>query len=217
MGRKKLIRLEANIGRSNLFQDTHPDYLNMKGNWRKKYFSNENPIVVELGCGKGEYSLAMAAANPTKNFIGIDVKGDRLSVACEKADNLMLNNLAFIRANILELRKFFDVAEINEIWLTFPDPHIRKRDYKRRLTFTRFLKIYKEIIIQNGLLHLKTDSTELFEFSLDSLKELGVSNLQYTTDLYTSELLEIAGTIKTRFEEIFTEKGFKINFLYCNL
>ncbi len=217
MGRKKLLRLESNITRSNLYQDTRPDYFSIKSNWHKDFFRNDKPIVLELGCGKGEYSVALAQMYPDKNFIGVDVKGDRLAVGCEKADTLMLNNLAFLRCNILQIEQFFSENEVSEIWITFPDPHIRKRDIRKRMTHERFLKMYQNIMHSGGLLHLKTDSLPLFQFSLESLQAFGVADLDYTYDLYNSSMKDIAKNIRTRFEEIFTEKGFNIKFLMCKM
>jgi tRNA (guanine-N7-)-methyltransferase len=217
MGRKKLERILSNQYRQNLFQSTHPNFLQLKGNWRKQYFKNENPIVLELACGNGEYTIGMAEKFPEKNFIGIDLKGDRLAKGSESASALGLNNVSFLRTNILELEQFFDQNEVDEIWVTFPDPRARIRDYKRRLTYSRFLAIYKKVLKPNSLFYLKTDNIDFFNFSIESLNEFGVIALETTTDLYQSYLKEIALGIKTRFEQIFTDKGFKINFLMCKI
>jgi tRNA (guanine-N7-)-methyltransferase len=215
MGRKKLERIITNKDRINLFQSTHPNFLKMKGRWNIDYFENANPIVLELGCGKGEYSLGMAQMFPDKNFIGIDIKGDRLAVGSDNAVANNIRNLAFLRTDILALEDFFDKNEVSEIWITFPDPRTRLRDAKRRLTYTRFLMIYQQFLKPDSFLYLKTDNLPFFEYSLESLKNFGVKDMQFTYDLYHSDLLEIAFNIKTRFEEIFTGKGFKINFLRC--
>jgi tRNA (guanine-N7-)-methyltransferase len=217
MGRKKLIRIESNKERENLFQSTHPNFLDLKGKWSSEYFKNNNPIVLELGCGKGEYSIGMAEKFSDKNFIGIDIKGDRLATGSDKAIEMSLNNIAFVRTNILEIGTFFMKDEVSEIWITFPDPRARLRDFKRRLTHTRFLNLYKSILKTNSKLYLKTDNIDFFEFSIDSLKEFGASDLEFTNDLYNSDLKNIALGIKTRFEQIFTDKGFKINFLHCTI
>jgi tRNA (guanine-N7-)-methyltransferase len=213
MGRKKLERILSNKDRDNLFQSTHANFLELKGNWHKEYFKNKNPIVLELGCGKGEYSVGMAQMFPNKNFIGIDLKGDRLAVGSQTAMDLQLENIAFLRTNILELESFFSPKEVCEIWITFPDPRTRLRDFKRRLTYQRFLNMYKNILADNSSLYLKTDNLDFFEFSLQSLLDFGVKDLEKTYDLYNSDLKDISLGIKTRFEEIFTNKGFKINFL----
>lgn len=215
MGRKKLARIISNRERENLFQSTHHNFLELKGRWNSEYFKNDNPIVIELGCGKGEYSVGMAKMFPNKNFIGIDIKGDRLAVGSENAFELELNNVAFLRTNILELESFFDKNEVSEIWITFPDPRARLRDAKRRLTHERFLNYYKNILKEKSLIYLKTDNIDFFNFSIDSLKSFGITYIEITNDLYNSDLKDISLGIKTRFEEIFVNKGFKINFLRC--
>jgi tRNA (guanine-N7-)-methyltransferase len=214
MGRKKLERILSNQHRQNLFQSTHPNFLNLKGNWQQ-FFGNSNPIVLELGCGKGEYTIGMAQLFPDKNFIGIDIKGDRLAVGSEQAIMLNLNNIAFLRTNILELEQFFATNEVSEIWITFPDPRTRLRDFKRRLTHDRFLTYYKNILKSGSYLYLKTDNLDFFNFSLESLKAFGARAIETTNDLYNSELKDVSLGIKTRFEEIFVNKGFNINFLRC--
>jgi tRNA (guanine-N7-)-methyltransferase len=216
MGRKKLARIISNKERENLFQSTHSNFLDLKGKWNSDYFKNDNPIVIELGCGKGEYSVGMATMFPNKNFIGIDIKGDRMAVGSENAFELELKNVAFLRTNILELETFFDKNEVSEIWITFPDPRARLRDAKRRLTHERFLNYYKNILKENSLVYLKTDNIDFFDFSIDSLKTFGIANIETTNDLYNSGLKDISLGIKTRFEEIFVNKGFKINFLRCD-
>lgn len=215
MGRKKLERILSNKFRDNLFQSTHPNFLELKSNWDSAYFKNKQPIVLELACGKGEYTVGMAQMFPHKNFIGIDLKGDRLAVGSENAMSLGLENVAFLRTNILELEQFFAENEVAEIWITFPDPRTRLRDYKRRLTYERFLSMYKHILSENSLLYLKTDNLDFFEFSLGSLKNFGINDIEKTYDLYNSALKDVSLGIKTRFEEIFTGKGYKINFLRC--
>lgn len=216
MGRKKLERIISNKDRNNLFQSTHQEFSALKGKWFE-YFKNNNPIVIELGCGKGEYAIGMAKMFPEKNFIGIDLKGDRLAVGSEQAIEFDLNNIAFLRTNILELEDFFDINEVSEIWITFPDPRARLRDAKRRLTYERFLKLYKNILKPNSTIYLKTDNIDFFNFSIESLQNFGVKEIATTNDLYQSTLKDISLGIKTRFEEIFVGKGFKINFLRCIL
>jgi tRNA (guanine-N7-)-methyltransferase len=173
--------------------------------------------VLELACGKGEYSNSLAAVYHHKNFIGIDVKGDRLAVACQNADSRNLKNVAFLRANILQILDFFEENEVQEIWITFPDPRTRVRDARRRLTHKRFLEMYRTILSHNGLLYLKTDNRPFFDFSLEQLNDFTISDLKYTYNLYESDLRDVAHHIKTRFEEIFTAKGFDINFLSCRI
>ncbi len=214
MGRKKLERILSNRDRTNLFQSTHEQFNGLKGHW-STFFKNNNPIVLELACGKGEYSIGMAERFPDKNFIGIDLKGDRLAVGSELALEKGLENVAFLRTNILEIEQFFATNEVSEIWITFPDPRARLRDEKRRLTHHRFLNYYKNILKSDGILYLKTDNIDFFNFSISSLHAFGIKDILSTNNLYTSDLKDIALGIKTRFEEIFTKKGYTINFLSC--
>lgn len=217
MGRKKSFRIEQNKIQENVIQEGKPLFTTIKNQWGTVFFKNNNPIVLELGCGKGEYTVGLAKLFPEKNFIGIDIKGDRIAVGSEKATEIGLNNVAFLRTKIHELESFFDENEISEIWITFPDPQVLQSGERRRLTNPRFLEIYKKILKQDGCLHLKTDSSSFFDYTLKTLNNFGVRELTYTTDLYSSSLNVRHYGIKTRFEEIFTAKGFSINYLYCYL
>jgi tRNA (guanine-N7-)-methyltransferase len=217
VARKKQERMVSNIDRENLIEAQKPIYNTIKGNWNKEMFENENQIVIEMGCGRGEYTVGMAKMFPEKNFIGIDLKGDRIAVGSDQATDLGLKNVAFLRANALFLPDLFAENEVSELWITFPDPRARLRDARRRLTYTRFLEIYKTILKPGSYLFLKTDNDLFFDFSRSSLEEFGVNELQATHDLYSSELIAESLNIKTRFEEIFTSKGFKIKFLRCRI
>ncbi len=190
-------------------------YENIKGNWNSIFFQNENPIVLEIGCGKGEYTIGLAKLFPEKNFIGIDIKGDRIAVGSNNAIVQDLKNVGFLRIKVQDLISFFEKDEISEIWITFPDPQPLKSGIKRRLTNDRFLEMYKSILIEDGILHLKTDSELLFDYTLERLEAFGTKDLVFTKDLYQSDLNVRHFGIKTRFEEIFTNKGFLINYLYC--
>jgi tRNA (guanine-N7-)-methyltransferase len=215
MSRTKIKKFEHNAQADNVIELGKPLFEIIKGQWNNVVFNNTNPIVIELGCGKGEYSVGLAKIFPEKNFIGIDIKGDRIAVGSQRAAEANLGNVAFLRTDILSIENFFAPDEISEIWITFPDPRIRKRDIKRRLTYVRFLEMYKKILKDKGILHLKTDNEPFFDFSIESLQEHGFKDLIYTKDLYTSDLAPRGYEIKTRFEEIFTEKGFLINYLEC--
>ncbi len=190
-------------------------YENIKGNWNSIFFQNENPIVLEIGCGKGEYTIGLAKLFPEKNFIGIDIKGDRIAVGSNNAIVQDLKNVGFLRIKVQDLISFFEKDEVSEIWITFPDPQPLKSGIKRRLTNDRFLEMYKSILIEDGILHLKTDSELLFDYTLERLEAFGTKDLVFTKDLYQSDLNVRHFGIKTRFEEIFTNKGFLINYLYC--
>ncbi|PWK27083.1 tRNA (guanine-N7-)-methyltransferase [Arcicella aurantiaca] len=215
MSRKKEIRFKQIQDNDNVLQEGKPLFSSIKGNWNEHFFKNSNPIVLELGCGKGEYTVGLARLFPEKNFIGIDIKGDRIAVGSNKALQEGLSNVGFLRAKAHDLEIFFLENEVSEIWITFPDPHHLQSGVKRRMTNERFLEIYNKIIKEEGTLHLKTDNRPFFDYSLDTLTDFGVKHLTHTFDLYQSDLNVRHYGIKTRFEEIFTDKGFSINYLSC--
>ncbi len=215
MSRKKTPRFELSKRLDNVLEPGKVLFDEIKGNWHHAFFKNTNPIVLELGCGKGEYTVGLAGIFPEKNFIGIDIKGDRIAVGAKKAFDAQMPNVGFLRTKIHDLVNFFAPNEVAEIWVTFPDPHPLKSGIKKRLTYPRFLALYQEILQADGLFHLKTDSTLLFEYSLDILQEMVVRDLIYTDNLYASELNVRHYGIKTRFEELFTAKGFDIKYLSC--
>ena len=189
--------------------------MSCKGNWRTDYFTNDNPIVLELACGKGEYTVGLAQAYPNVNFIGVDIKGDRMARGSAIAQTKLLDNVAFLRTDIIYLRDFFTDGEVDEIWITFPDPQPRPKQEKHRLTHSRFLAMYEQVLAPSGTLHLKTDNPELFAYSVDSVKQFGFQDLLITTDLYTSPLNDIHLGIKTKYEQLFYNQGFTINYLQC--
>lgn len=213
MARKKLIRFQENTEKPNLLEPGKPLYETIKGNWLTAYFKNEYPIVVELACGRGEYTTGLAAQIPSKNFIGVDVKGDRLWKGAVVAESQGLQQVAFLRTQIQQLDNFFAPGEISEIWITFPDPRPKERDDKRRLTHPKFLQLYQQLLTPDGLVHLKTDNADLFDYSLQALKEFGVRDLQFTQDLYHSELMTYHYGIKTKYEQKYASEGVKINYL----
>jgi tRNA (guanine-N7-)-methyltransferase len=213
----KLERFRVVAERDNVLQAGKELYFLVKGKWNELYFKNSNPITIELACGRGEYSVNLAGLFPNRNFIGVDVKGDRLWKGSTWAIERKLSNVGFLRADILGLATFFAPAEIDEIWITFPDPRPRKRDIKRRLTSGRYLDIYKSLIKKGGLVRFKTDNTALFDFTLEVLAErTDIQNLEYTKDLYVSPLRAECHDIKTRYEEMFTAEGETIKYLRFN-
>jgi tRNA (guanine-N7-)-methyltransferase len=213
----KLERFRVVAERDNVLQTGKELYFQVKGNWNTLFFKDQNPITVELACGRGEYSVNLAGLFPNRNFIGVDVKGDRLWKGSTWAIERNLSNVGFLRADILGLATFFAPGEIDEIWITFPDPRPRKRDIKRRLTGGRYLDIYKSLIKPNGLVRFKTDNTALFDFTLEVLSErTDIQNLQFTKDLYNSSLRAECHDIKTRYEEMFTAEGETIKYLRFN-
>lgn len=213
--RQKLIRFEANKLRKNIIEPGKPLFDQIKGNWNQVYFNNDNPIVIELGCGNGEYTVGLAEKDPARNYIGIDVKGDRIYVGSTYAIENKLDNVGFLRTSAHQLEDFFEENEVAEIWITFPDPRPKDREEKRRLTYPRFMKIYKKILTEEGTLNLKTDNTGFFEYTLDLLQQGTVKNksLAYTKDLDNSLMIDDHFGIETKYEKIWKARGSKIKYL----
>lgn len=212
--RQKRKRFEANLIAPNVLEDNKPIYHKLKGNWCEKYFQNDFPITLELGCGKGEYTIGLAKIYPKRNFVGVDVKGDRLFVGSQQAMAAGMAHVAFLRTQIQNLGDFFDENEVDTIWITFPDPRPKERDVKRRLTSPRFLEAYKHIVKPGGWLYFKTDNTPLFEYTLEILAEkTDIQNLEYTFDLYQSAFMDEHYGIKTQFEQKFHDLGENIKYL----
>jgi len=185
-----------------------------KGNWHKFFFKNNNPIYLELGCGKGEYSTFLAKKNPEKNFIGIDIKGARFWHGAKLSQKNNLENICFLRIKIEHLEKFFADSEIEEILITFPDPQFKFNRTKHRLTNSKFLKIYSSILKPNGLVHLKTDSDFMFGYSLGILegKDLKIKYAHH--DIYNNKSSpEISRQVQTYYEKMFLKESKKIKFL----
>jgi tRNA (guanine-N7-)-methyltransferase len=187
----------------------------LKEKWHSDHFKDEKPIVLELGCGKGEYSIGLSKKHPEKNFIGVDIKGNRIWTGAKEALDLKLSNAAFIRTRIDFIDHCFGENEVSEIWITFPDPQPQKTRARQRLTHPIFLDRYKKFIRKGGIIHLKTDSTSLYEFTLEVLKENNYKIHWHTNDLYKNcppdrkELVEI----KTHYEKLFTAKGEDIKYI----
>lgn len=174
----------------------------MKGAWREKHFKNNNPIVLELACGKGEYTLNLGKDFPEQNFIGVDLKGNRLWKGASDAVQMGLNNVAFIRTQIEHLDLFFAEGEVDEIWITFPDPFLRPSKAKKRLTSTRFLEIYRKFLKPDGIVQLKTDDPTLYDFTLETLAEEKLEILYQNNDIYASELAFPVLAYKTTYEKM---------------
>jgi tRNA (guanine-N7-)-methyltransferase len=185
----------------------------VKGKWRKEVFKNDNPVILELGCGKGEYTVGLATRYPVSNYIGIDIKGARIWRGAKTANELKLRNVAFLRTRIEFINSFFNSDEVDEIWITFPDPHPGGRNYNKRLTSPVFLNAYRNILRDKGLIHLKTDNNELFEYTKKVITYNTLDLVIATNDLYSENWPDDAPSITTHYEKIFLEEGLKINYL----
>lgn len=218
MGREKLLRFEQNKSNNFIIEEEKFLFDKIKGKWNDLYFKNINPIVLEIGCGRGEYTIDLAKLNKHFNYVGIDLKGSRLWKGGKIADQEKLINVAFLRTRIENITDFFTENEVSELWITFPDPRPKDRDIKRRLTSLRFFDIYKKIIKNNALIHFKTDNYDLFQYTLnDVLPNLKMNNFIYTNDLYNSEHLNEITSIQTTYEKKYLSEGKKINYLKFNL
>ena len=215
MTRQKKRRFADNKLRANLMEPGKDLYDEIKGNWHLKVFTKQQPLILELGCGKGEYTLGLAHAFPHRNHIGVDIKGDRLWVGSGRALKEGVQNAAFLRAQIQFLEYFFKKGEIDEIWVTIPDPRPKEKDEKRRLTSPRFLAIYQNLLKLDGWLKFKTDNTELFNYTLGLIdqKKISVKNMDFTHDLYDSEYEDEHFEIKTKYERKFAALGETIKYL----
>ncbi|MGM0565150.1 MAG: tRNA (guanosine(46)-N7)-methyltransferase TrmB [Bacteroidota bacterium] len=221
MGKNKLKKYEQTLQFSNILQPDRQTLFGgyeMRGRWKNAFFGNKNPIIVELGAGKGETSLMLAAKYPDKNFIAIDIKGDRLLKGAREATEKELQNIAFLRIQIEHILYAFEENEIDEFWITFPDPFPKKRRAKKRMTSARFLTLYEKVLKNEGPVHLKTDSTLMYEFTIETIHENN-HRLHYSTaDLYSEpEANEDATTLQTYYERKWLEENKKIKYLRFSL
>ena len=221
MAKNKLRRFREMKTWSNCFEPTLDPEIRenfpLKGKWHADYFGNDHPIVLELGCGKGEYTIGLANHFPGKNFIGIDIKGARIWVGTGEATEKEMSNVAFLRTKIDFITNYFGQEEVDEIWLTFSDPQPKKP--RKRLTSKLFIDRYRQVLKPGGIVHLKTDSDLLFESTLEEIKEHNYNLLESTWDLYNDMSQELDPVtkdifhIKTHYEKLFTAKGSVIK--YC--
>ena len=193
--------------RERLIQEGFPH----KGKWNSEVFGNNSPIVLELGCGKGEYTVALAKSNSAANYIGIDIKGARLWSGAKEIEESGIKNAAFLRTEIENICSFFSPDEISEIWITFPDPQMQKT--RKRLTSSRFLKLYGNILKPGGIIHLKTDSPFLYEYTRRLVNENGFEVIQDTEDLYGEGKVDESTSIKTFYESQWLSRGKKIKYI----
>lgn len=186
---------------------------NLQGNWKKQFFKNKNPLVLELGCGMGEYTVGLAEKFPKKNFLGIDIKGARMWQGAVASLDKGLNNVGFLRIRIDWIEKCFSREEVDEIWITFPDPQLKKRRAQKRLTHPKFLNKYAAILKQDALIHLKTDSQFLHGFTLGVIAADNHILEDSTHDLYSSRVEREHMDIKTHYEKIYLQNGVPITYL----
>ena len=204
----------------NVFQPTFEELksgFSMQGKWKSEVFKNDNPLVVELGCGKGEYSVGLAKKHPEKNFLGIDVKGARMWKGASDAVHECLSNVAFLRTRIEFIEYCFAKSEVDEIWITFPDPQIKKKRAKNRLTHPVFLERYSNILQDKGLIHLKTDSQFLHGYTLGIIEGHQHHLEDAEHDIYNAVLQRENMEIKTHYEQLFLEKNMPITYLRFRL
>lgn len=219
MGSKnKLKRFIENDTFLNVFQPTREQVVGaqfeLKGNWNQNFFKNNNPIIVELGCGKGEYTVGLAEQNPNKNYIGIDVKGARFWRGAKSAVDANMNNVAFIRTQIELVNFIFSEQEIDEIWITFPDPQIKYKRTKHRMTNSEFLQLYKKILKPNGIVNLKTDSEFMHGYTLGLLHGEGHEVLYANHNVYVNEGSPKEVTdFQTFYEKQYLEKNKAITYI----
>lgn len=224
MGRKrKLEHFQEMKGFPNVFEPKLDEVFGasykMRGKWKGEYFKNTKPITLELGCGKGEYSIGLAKKYPDRNFIGVDIKGARMWRGAKTALDEEIENVAFLRTRIEFIASCFAENEVDEIWITFPDPRPKDKHEKKRLTSPPFVQLYKKLLKPNGIIHLKTDNDFFYNYSLEEALRNEYDILEATEDLYNEKIGEMdidtreILSIKTHYETIFKEKGHIIHYL----
>ncbi len=215
MGKNKLKKFDDMNGYPHVFQ--YPFAVlkekgfDLKGKWNQEFFKNDNPIVLELGCGRGEYAVGLARKFPNKNFIGIDIKGARMWAGAKESHMDEILNVAFLRTDIELINHFFAHGEVAEIWITFPDPQMKK--VRKRLTSTRFMELYRQILRPDGLIHLKCDSNFLFTYTKHMIEANHYPVNICTDDLYNSGLANDILSIRTCYEQQWLERGLSIKYI----
>jgi len=221
MGKNKLAKFEEMESFKNVFQPTTEEARSgkyyMKGNWKSNYFGNANDLIVELGCGKGEYSVSMAKTFKDRNFIGVDIKGARIWRGAKTAMEEKLNNVAFLRTRIEMIASFFIEDEVDQIWLTFPDPQEKKKRKKKRLTASGFLNTYRVFLKDNGIVNLKTDNDLFYNYTLSVIEINELELIYSTSDVHKTDANDQLLQIKTHYEQLFLNENKNINYLKFKL
>ncbi|MFI3317877.1 MAG: tRNA (guanosine(46)-N7)-methyltransferase TrmB [Rikenellaceae bacterium] len=221
MGKDKLRKFAENLTFKcfvqpefeDIFRCDHP----LKGRWREEFFGNDRPIVLELGCGKGEYTVALARGDKERNYIGIDIKGARMWRGAKTATQEGLRNVGFLRTRIEFINSFFAEEEIDEIWITFPDPQLKSRRAKKRLTSPIFLEYYAKMLAQDGVINLKTDSKHLFGYTGEVIRRFDLSCQAQEADIYGSGYADATLSVKTAYEQMFLDRGLPITYTRFSL
>lgn len=221
LGKKKLSRFRELSSLDRVFQPPleevfRRDY-DLKGKWCQDVFGNDQALILELGCGKGEYTVGLARNNPHRNFMGLDIKGARIWTGAKAAQNEGLRNVAFLRTRIDFINSFFGKDEVSEIWITFPDPQEKRRRLKKRLSGAHFLNIYRAFLKDGGRIHLKTDNLQLYKDTLELVLRNNLEVEHSSTDVYSEGWNDERATIQTYYEKRFLGEGIKINYLCFRL
>lgn len=196
-----------------MFRTEHP----LKGRWHADFFHNDNPIVLELGCGKGEYTVALAERNPDKNFIGVDIKGARMWRGAKTATENGMTNVGFLRARIEFITSLFAPGEVSEIWITFPDPQLKSRRAKKRLTSPIFLEYYAQLLSTDGWINLKTDSQHLYNYTQAIISQFDLQCEVANNDIYGSGYADEVLSVKTAYETVYLQRGLPITYTRFSL
>ena len=218
MARKKLERFRENSTMPHVLEPSREEVMKglaWKGRWKSDFFKNEKPLVLELGCGKGEYTVAMAQKFPDKNFIGIDIKGARIWYGAKDVEKHELDNAAFLRTQIELLEYCFDENEVDEIWITFPDPQIKYKRMKHRMTNPEFLNMYNILLNPKGIMHLKTDSEFLHGYTHGILQafDFNVLEAYHDIDLQLKDRDHLLHSVRTHYEGLFRDKGKTVTYI----
>ncbi len=221
MGKDKLRKFRENLTFECFVQPEFDEVFNseypLKGNWHRDFFKNDKPIILELGCGKGEYTVALAERDPAHNYIGVDIKGARMWTGAKIATQNNMGNVGFLRTRIEFINSLFAKGEVSEVWITFPDPQLKSRRAKKRLTAPTFLTLYAQIMKEDGIINLKTDSRHLYDYTGAVIERMGLECEVRNDDIYGSGFADETLSVKTAYEGRFLEMGLPITYTRFSL